>query len=476
MNSLYLRHLFTIVRLLLGAFAVVTVGVLAISRSVITEEIRGSAQRNAKFLGAYTTAYLQNGEVYDMLYKDFIKSLALVSDSFIFVTSLDGTASHATDGDNFYPFVRNDVSRAVSDELTSEQVYEGISDLGGIFTEERYLYGVTFTENVGGVAVPVGFVLFSPNEERVDLIWNGVGGLYAVMLLIVLVVAFLAGSYFSAREVKPLNELVEAAQRFGQGDLTTRIVGYENRNDEIGALTREFNLMAEALSQAEDQRTAFINNVSHELKTPMTSISGFVEGLLDGTVPPHKREKSLQIVLTEIRRLSRLVQQMLDLSRLDSNQKEILTEEEFDLIDLLAQVIIGLEGKIVGRGLDVDVDIPDGELMVWGNRDSITQVCYNLLDNAIKFAADASVITVSVLKKDRKAHVSVKNLGEVIEEEELPKLFQRFHKRDYSRSSHPDGLGLGLYIVKSILGALREDITVTSVEGETKFTFTLSLV
>lgn len=289
------------------------------------------------------------------------------------------------------------------------------------------------------------------------------------------VVSLLLGSYFTAVQAKPLYALADVARRFGQGELTARLTGYEKRKDEIGALAREFNAMASSLSQAETQRSVFINNVSHELKTPMTIISGFAEGLLDGTITPVKREKSLEIIVAETRRLSRLVQQMLELSKLDARE-ETASEERFDLIEVLAQVIISMESKILGRNLDIDVQIPEGELMVWGFPDGITQVCFNLLDNAAKFATSGSVITVSVRTKNHKAYVSVANEGEVLSKEELPLLFQRFHKKDASRSVDRDGLGLGLYIVKSILASLRESITVTSEHGRTEFTFTLSMV
>ena len=138
-------------------------------------------------------------------------------------------------------------------------------------------------------------------------------------------------------------------------------------------------------------------------------------------------------------------------------------------------MLVSLEGKITARSLDVDARLPDGALMVWGDPDAITQVCYNLMDNAAKFAAQGTAITVEISKKDSKALVSISNLGATIPPDELPLLFDRFHKADYSRSVDRDGVGLGLYIVKTVLGNLKENITVTSEDGVTKFTFTLTL-
>ena len=180
--------------------------------------------------------------------------------------------------------------------------------------------------------------------------------------------------------------------------------------------------------------------------------------------------------MSETRRLSRLVRRMLDLSRLNALAEDTVTaQEQFDLTEVVSQVLISLETKITGRKLDVDVQMPDDKLMVWGDPDSITQVCYNLVDNAAKFAPEGSTITVQISKKDGKAYTTVQNLGATIPPDELPLLFDRFHKADYSRSMDREGVGLGLYIVKTILNKLKENITVTSEDGVTRFTFTLTL-
>ena len=270
--------------------------------------------------------------------------------------------------------------------------------------------------------------------------------------------------------------MAEAARKFGQGEFDVRVTGYENRCDEISTLAEAFNAMANSLEKVESQRSEFIANVSHELKTPMTTIAGFAEGILDGTIPPEREKESLQIIVSETRRLSRLVRRMLDLSRLKAlSETAVTAQETFDLTEVMSRVIVSLENKITSRHLDMDVQMPEGKLMVWGDPDSVTQVCYNLLDNAAKFAAPDSTITVQIVKKDGKAVTSVRNLGATIPQDELPLLFDRFHKADSSRSMDRDGVGLGLYIVKTILGNLKENITVTSEDGVTQFTFTLTL-
>ncbi len=475
MKSLYKQQLLTVFALVGLAFFLMTAWVLLISQNYLIAELQHKTQKNAQFLGAYTAAYIQNTPISTVDYQGYVKTMALVSDAFIFVTELEGDASYATDGENFYPIQRNDVSRAVVDAVVSQGEHAEVTNLGGMFTEERYVYGVTFNQNIAGEVVPMGFVIISPNTDQLDYMSEGFLRVIVVCALTIVMVVMCLASFFSARQTKPLQDLSDTAKRFGQGDLTARIVGYEDRKDEVGDTIRNFNLMASEIAEVEQHRSTFISNLSHELKTPMTAISGFAEALLDGTVSEGKREKALTIIRSETLRLARLVQQMLEISRMEV-EDITLAQEQFDLIELLAQVIIGMEPKLESRHLDVDVDIPCEELLVWGNRDGLTQVCYNLLDNARKFATESTVITVAVVIMGKKVYVSVKNLGETIAPEGLPLLFHRFHKADDSRSAHPEGLGLGLYLVKNIMGKHQEDITVSSEEGVTCFTFTLRLV
>lgn len=474
MNSLYKRQVFLIFGIIFTAFFVSSLGLLVGSQKFFVNELQRESRKNAQFLSAFTTSYLKDNNLSDEYYRSYVKNIALVSESFLFVTALDGSESYATDGTYFYPIKRNDVSYGVVDAIVAGAEYETYTDLGGIFTEERYIYGVTYNANVNGVAVPVGIVIFSYNTEQLDTLIAGIMQILTVITCWVLAVTLPLLSYLTARQVRPLKELAETARRFGQGELTARVEGYDLRRDEVGELARDFNAMALSLSQAEEQRRNFISNVSHELRTPMTTIAGFAEGLLDGTVSEQRRTKAVEIILSETRRLSRLVQQMLNIARMEVEEE--LVQEQFDLIDLLAQVIISMEGRISSRNLDVDVDIPQGELLVWGRRDGITQVVYNLLDNGVKFSTEGTTLVVSVEVLDKKVHISVCNQGETLPPEELPRLFQQFHKADDSRRNHPEGLGLGLYIVKSILHSLQESIRVTSRDGLTCFTFTLSLV
>ena len=267
--------------------------------------------------------------------------------------------------------------------------------------------------------------------------------------------------------------MAAAARNFAEGNFDARVQD-TGRDDEVGELTEAFNAMADSLQKTEQQRREFIANISHELKTPMTTIAGYADGILDGVISPEEERQYLSIISTESRRLSRLVRRMLDVSQLQSMDL-IKQKKPFDLSESMRRVLVSMEKKITDRGLDVDVEIPEDPVMVLGDNDLLTQVVYNLLENAAKFAAQGSTLFLGLEKKGEKAVVTVRNQGETIPEEELPLLFERFHKTDKSRSEDKDGVGLGLYIVRTILEQHREKITAASKDGVTTFSFTVHL-
>ena len=272
--------------------------------------------------------------------------------------------------------------------------------------------------------------------------------------------------------IQPIREMAKATRRYAEGDFDIRMNDY-GRDDELGELAASFNNMAENLQQTERQRREFITNISHELKTPMTTIAGYTDGILDGTIPPENERQYLQIISDESRRLSRLVRRMLDVSQLQAIDP-LREGKHFDICESMRRVLISMERKITDRNLDVEADIPEEPILVLGDKDMITQVIYNLLENATKFAREGSTLYLGVTTIDGKARVTVRNEGDTIPAEELPLLFERFHKSDKSRSEDKDGYGLGLYIVKTILEQHKEKISVTSEDGVTAFSFSLA--
>ena len=284
---------------------------------------------------------------------------------------------------------------------------------------------------------------------------------------------FFLSSFFIRSILVPVSQINATAKRIAAGSYGVQIPG--QYDDEIGELVSTTNDMSVKIGQAEKTQTEFISSVSHELRTPMTTISGFAEGLLDGTIPPEDEKKYLRAISDETKRLSRLVRDMLDVSQLRNRAADPTKRIDFDLTELTLQTLLSFESRATKKNLDVDPQLPDNHIMVHADKDAITQVIYNLLDNAVKFASPGSCITVRIYKDNGKAYVSVRDYGETIPPDDLPFIFDRFHKSDRSRSLDKDGVGLGLYLVKSIINSHDEDIAVTSRDGMTEFVFTLAL-
>ena len=476
MNTFYKRQLALMLGIVFLSFTLLSAAFTLLSYRYIIEEKKDSMSSNARYIAEFTGSYLARGnEIRDGYFQMYVASLAQISGNHVILSENTGEVVYATDGSKFYHYDTT-VPESIIAQSSRRGGYAGMTTLGGIYSESRFLTAEPiYGELPGGESVVRGVVLVSTSASGISQLWRAMANIFFFTCVVVLLISIVASTITSARQVRPLNEIAEAARKFGHGEFDVRIRGYEHRQDEVGALAEAFNNMAGSLEKSENQRNEFIANVSHELKTPMTTISGFAEGILDGTIPAEREREFLQVIASETRRLSRLVRRMLDMSRLKAMNENVTAQEQFDISEIMLRVLVSLEGRITGRELDVETQIPEDPVMVWGDPDGITQVCYNLLDNAAKFAAAGSTMTVRVEKKETKALVTVRNLGDTIPEEELPLLFERFHKTDYSRSQDREGVGLGLYIVKTILGNLKENITVTSRDGVTEFIFTLTL-
>ena len=359
-----------------------------------------------------------------------------------------------------------------------DKVYEGggysaTGTVRNLYNEERY---VVSTPILSGEE-RMGIVMVSTPTIGTKQVLTKISNIFVTAAVFVVLIAVMAVTAFTRRESKPLRELARTATAFGHGELDARVKIDEDCSEEMEELALAFNNMASSLQKSEYQRQEFVANVSHELKTPMTTISGYIDGILDGTIPEEKQEHYLRIVSDETKRLSRLVRSMLDISQLQKEQG--IPEEKkihFDLEECAGQVLITFEKKINDKHLNVDVDFPEHPVYTMANQDYITQVIYNLLDNAVKFCPDGGTLGLSIREGGSKAYVSVSNDGETIPPEELPLVFDRFHKLDKSRSQNRDGWGLGLYIVKTIVCCHGENISVSSKDGKTEFTFTMPLV
>ena len=362
------------------------------------------------------------------------------------------------------------VEKVFSNEYTTET---GV--IQGLYPEMRYVVALPVIHRETGARI--GIIIMSMPMEETLAVLRRISEIFVFVSILVVLLAVCLMTLFVRSQSQPLRAMAKAARAFGHGELTARVDTEGNYTQEVEELALAFNNMASSLQKSEYQRQEVVANVSHELNTPMTTIAGSVDGILDGTIPEEKGRQYLQVVSDETKRLNRLVRSMLDISRLQDQQG--VPEEQkvcFDVEEVLGQVLISFEQKIEAKKLQVRVDMPDHPVFTQAHQDYITQVLYNLVDNAVKFCPEGGALELNVREGSGKVYVSVSNEGQTIPPEELPLVFDRFHKIDKSRSQNRDSWGLGLYIVKTIVSAHGENISVDSRDGKTTFAFTLKRV
>lgn len=369
----------------------------------------------------------------------------------------------------------------------SEQKWTGITlskdeinnILNGQYIVRKGYFGGRFNQPVLTVGIPMkingniegAIFMHAPITEMNRTLMN----IFFLMLLsigVALMIGFVLISYTSGKISRPLKEMSLASNRIAKGDFKAHV--QEDDDDEIGDLAKSFNTMAKELGQLEDMRKEFVASVSHELRSPLTSIQGYIDGILDGTVSKNKVYDYLEIVQKETRRMSRLISELLDMTKMESG-KFPLNKFEFDVNELIRVTVIKMERRINEKELSVKVDFDRERNIVVADRDKIEQVLTNIIDNAIKFTQRGGNIYISTEKHDGKICIMIKDSGIGVSKEDQEHIWDRFYKADKARSGD-SGAGLGLYIVKSIINAHNEEIWVESEHGKgTAFIFTLPL-
>ena len=484
MNSMYRRMMTVMICLIALCMLLLGTGFAALSYRYHQGEVRQTIQRDITYISNYANAAVSEGATLNSeSFRSYLSSVALISDTTILLCQTDGTIVHATGKDLAGRSITGlQIPTWATASLLNNMDFEATTSFNNLFNTECFVTGVPIVTYImdpltGDTATssPTGLLFIAADATSAISFLTNTIQLFLVTAAVVLLISLVICSVTVQRMTDPLKVMKDAAHKFARGEVGTRVTQFAARKDEIGELAVAFNAMADSLAQAEQKRSEFVANVSHELKTPMTTIAGFADGILDGTIPPDKERESLQVISSETRRLSRLVRRMLELSRLQSSER-VAAQEQFDAEEVLLRVLVSLEAKITEKNLDVETDLPPGPVMVWGDPDAVTQVCYNLLDNAVKFSSPGGRLSLKITTRGGKAYIAIGNQGETIPPDQLTHIFDRFHKADSSRSAHKEGVGLGLYIVKTILNTYKEDITVTSQDGYTEFTFTLSEV
>ncbi len=314
--------------------------------------------------------------------------------------------------------------------------------------------------------------ILAVNNRRVSIV-EDLSQTVITSALLVLLATFIAAYFLTERITDPLHKMSIAAGRFAAGKFDTRVP--VKGHDEVAELAEAFNQMADSLENLETMRNSFVANVSHDLRTPMTTIAGFIDSIRDGVIPKEEQEHYLGVISEEVHRLSRLVSSLLDLSRIQAGDRKFV-KKPFDICEMARLILISFEQKIEEKHLDVDFVCDEDRMMVYADRDAVYQVFYNICHNAVKFSSEGAVFRISLLHtKDRKVLVSVFNEGEGIPAGDLPMVFERFYKTDKSRGLDRSGAGLGLFIAKTIMTAQDEEIWVKSEEGKNcEFFFTVT--
>ncbi len=476
--SIYQRHFFLTAGMILFSFILLSASFMTLTYRYAVEETKGMLRERASYIATISSYELKRAGDVEGKHGKGRKTMdkeVNASQSEVLICQKNGQIlAQYGDADRVEDLLGKSISEEVCRTLQTEEAFNGHSDLS-VYTKPRFVVGVPIRETMDETDGEImGYVFVTASTANLTRMWRSFAVLFLTSATAVLIIACISSFITTRQQVRPLRELTDTINRFGMGEYDLRVRDCGDF-DEVSRLGTAFNTMADSIASAEQRRQEFVANISHELKTPMTTISGFTDGILDGTIPPERQRESLQVISEETRRLSRLVRRMLDMSQLDAREQTVLCQSQFNITETFAQVLISLERKITSRGLDVDAQFPDNDVMVWGDPDSITQVCYNLLDNAIKFATPGTAIGVSIVPRGTKAWITVRNMGETIPPEELGMIFDRFHKSDRSRSLDKEGVGLGLYIVKTILNSHKENITVTSQDGVTEFRFSLTL-
>ncbi len=469
MTSTFRRQITMVLCILLAAMLLIGVFFWLVFARYAQDEKEQSLSATAQSVGALVQAYADNG-LDSWEFRTNLAVAATSSENDILLCDSEGNVSICATDLQGCSHLGRSLGGDVAEALFSGRETELNQAVSSIYGDQRLAVALPVTIDETRYCI----VLASIRQAALADLTRKTLTIFAMTALLALLVALITAPYITNRETKPIRTMAAAARQIAHGNLDVRVPTGQ-QSEEMEELAVAFNNMTTALKNSERVRQEFVANVSHELKTPMTTIAGYLDGMLDGTIPEEKQRYYMELVSTEARRLSRLVRNMLEVSRLQDQGIPTEQMEDFDICGEAGQSLLCFEQRINQKHLNVDIQMPEEGLRVHGMKDAIVQVLHNLMDNAVKFIDDGGTLTVTVKKQGSSALISVANTGPTIPPEELPLLFDRFHKTDKSRSTDRDGVGLGLYIVKTIVLAHGEDIFVTSRDGKTEFTFTMSL-
>ncbi len=447
-------------------FAIASVGVIyfGLEEIIFNSQISSSANSLYSHASAISQHYsVTDYDIYDSKhdYASDIKDFLLPSDETIWIVSSQGKVLYSSD---------------------KSQQRLALGDLNNYFSESYYITGdfdgkldsevLTVYSPIVNTYKTYGYIVINrPLDKVYDSMLPITNSIYFTFIVIFML-SFIVLLVFHIWVYKPIHYISKATDEYAKGNFDYKDLNI-NSKTELGTLAKKLNFMAKEINDIEENQKKFIANISHDFRSPLTSIKGYLEAMLDGTIPPESQERYLNILLSETERLNKLTGNLLTLNTWGI-KGAILDISEFDLVSTIRSTIASFEGQCTLKKLTLNVTFGEKSYLVNADKDKIQQVLYNLIDNAIKFSNISSKILIDVSDKNDKVFVSVKDFGVGIPKGSLNKIWDRFYKTDFSRGKDKTGTGLGLSIVKEIITNHNENINVISTEGVgTEFIFTL---
>lgn len=463
-NALYFK--FILAYALLGIVGFLTISTLG---STMIQNRILDTQGESLYKEAISISYIQANADYSNTAEveetyNYLKALSNYQDARILILNPSGVPLI----DTGTPY-RTDISEPLEqfDPAAFGTAYYQTNDFYGYFDEEMLNTMVPITKNLK----TKGYIsLHMPMSAIIERREHVLGPVY-IIFLILFILSLMILWLFSFSVYRPLKKITVGANEYAAGNLDYTIP--VDTDDEMGYLATTLNYMSDELNKMGEYQHKFVANVSHDFRSPLTSIKGFVEAIMDGTIPPEMQDRYLKIVIDETERLDKLTKSLLTLDKLDSRGRPIHMSS-FDINKTIKSTAASFESICRKKTITIELHLESEKLFVTADLEQIQQVLYNLIDNAIKFSSNDSTIKVETSEKHGTVFVSVKDTGQGIPKSSLNKIWERFYKLDSSRGRDRKGTGLGLSIVKEIIAAHNQNINVISTEGVgTEFIFTL---
>lgn len=469
MNSIFRKQFFLLTVGLIVSFSLLTVGLVQAFNSYFYSQKEEELFRQAAEIEELFNRSYNNTVDYTAFEKKIFDYNLAFEYSFVVVSNDFNLAWQAKNGDNSISIDEIKQFDNFNAVLSGERVVFDRS-IKDVFAEKPYTVGYPIKHNGEVVAA----VFLSSSISQITMTTYGSYRVIVIFMCLAIIINFIIIIYSSKKFAVPLKEMSQAAKVIAAGDFEKRLNIHSD--DEIGDLAESFNEMALSLFFQEKRRREFISNISHDLRSPLTSMRGFLQAILDGTIPPERQEHYLKVVLDESERLAKMANDMLDINKLD-NSDAGLNVTNFNLNELIIKTMYNFEDRAVQNKIKISSEFCNKDIIVKADADKIQRIIYNLVDNALKFTHKYGYIKIITEIKDKKVYVSVKDNGKGISVEEQKRVFDRLYKGDKSRGKDKRGSGLGLSIVKEFIKAHKEDITLTSEVGKgCTFTFTLPLI